>query len=38
MIYYQKTPARIVLELIEKAEFKPQECFLIWDPVWVRLP
>jgi hypothetical protein len=28
MVYYQKTPARIILELIEKAKFKPQDVFL----------
>ncbi|MDB5144959.1 MAG: class SAM-dependent methyltransferase [Mucilaginibacter sp.] len=27
MIFYQKTPARIILELIKKAEFKPQDVF-----------
>jgi hypothetical protein len=27
MVYYQKTPARIILELIKKAEFKPQDVF-----------
>lgn len=27
MIYYQKTPVRIILALIEKAEFKPQDVF-----------
>jgi hypothetical protein len=27
MIYYQKTPARIILELIKKAEFKPHDVF-----------
>jgi hypothetical protein len=28
MVYYQKTPARIVLELIERAELKPQDIFI----------
>jgi len=28
MIYYQKTPVRIVLELIRRAEFKPQDVFI----------
>jgi len=27
MIFYQKTPARIVMELVEKACFKPQDVF-----------
>jgi hypothetical protein len=27
MVYYQKTPARIILALIEKAAFKPQDIF-----------
>ncbi len=27
MVYYQKTPARIILDLIKKAEFKPQDVF-----------
>jgi hypothetical protein len=27
MVYYQKTPARIILELIKRAEFKPQDVF-----------
>ena len=27
MIYYQKTPARLILELIDKAAFKPQDVF-----------
>jgi len=27
MVYYQKTPARFILELIRKAEFKPQDVF-----------
>ena len=27
MVYYQKTPARIILELIRKAEFKPEDVF-----------
>ncbi len=27
MIYYQKTPARIILKLIERAAFKPQDVF-----------
>jgi Histone methylation protein DOT1 len=27
MIYYQKTPARIVLELVNKAAFEPQDVF-----------
>jgi Histone methylation protein DOT1 len=27
MVYYQKTPARIILELIKKAAFKPQDVF-----------
>jgi len=27
MVYYQKTPARIILELIKKAEFKPSDVF-----------
>ncbi len=27
MVYYQKTPARIILELVKKAEFKPQDVF-----------
>ena len=27
MIFYQKTPARIILELIKKAEFKPHDVF-----------
>jgi hypothetical protein len=27
MVYYQKTPARIILELIEKVEFKPHDIF-----------
>lgn len=27
MVYYQKTPARIMLELIERAELKPQDIF-----------
>jgi Histone methylation protein DOT1 len=27
MVFYQKTPARIVLELIRKAEFKPEDVF-----------
>ena len=28
MIYYQKTPVRIVLEMIRRAEFKPQDVFI----------
>ena len=28
MIYYQKTPVRIVLELIRRAEFKPRDVFI----------
>ena len=28
MAYYQKTPAGIILKLIEKAEFKPQDIFI----------
>jgi Histone methylation protein DOT1 len=28
MVYYQKTPARIILELIKKAEFKRQDVFI----------
>jgi hypothetical protein len=28
MVYYQKTPARIMLELIKRAEFKPQDVFI----------
>ena len=27
MVYYQKTPARIILELIKRAEFKPDDVF-----------
>jgi hypothetical protein len=27
MVYYQKTPARIVLELIKRAQFKPHDVF-----------
>jgi hypothetical protein len=27
MIFYQKTPARVILELIKKAEFKPHDVF-----------
>jgi hypothetical protein len=27
MVYYQKTPARIILEVIKKAEFNPQDVF-----------
>lgn len=27
MIFYQKTPARIILELINKADFKPHDVF-----------
>jgi hypothetical protein len=27
MVYYQKTPARFILELVRKAEFKPQDVF-----------
>jgi hypothetical protein len=28
MVYYQKTPARIILEIIKRAEFKTQEVFV----------
>ena len=27
MVYYQKTPARIILEIIRRADFKPQDVF-----------
>ena len=27
MIYYQKTPARIILELVKKAAFQPGDVF-----------
>jgi Histone methylation protein DOT1 len=28
MVYYQKTPARIILELIKRAEFNPRDVFI----------
>ncbi|RYD75185.1 MAG: hypothetical protein EOP53_16905 [Sphingobacteriales bacterium] len=28
MVFYQKTPARIILELVEKANFKPDDVFI----------
>ena len=38
MVYYQKTPARIIFELVEKAQFSNDDVFLIWVLVWVRQP
>jgi Histone methylation protein DOT1 len=38
MIYYQKTPARIVLELVNKAAFKPQDVFFDLGSVLGQIP
>ena len=32
MVYYQKTPARIVFELVEQSHFTKEDIFLIWAP------
>jgi len=36
MVWYQKTPARVVFELVERSHFSKEDVFLIWAPAWAR--